>query len=56
MNDNLSDRHRVIVMRLRLNDAESKALAQLTAASGINASELLRSFIYAAANALPAPR
>ena len=52
MND-LNDRHRVIVIRLRLNQAESDALAELTAATAINASTLLRRFILEAAANLP---
>jgi hypothetical protein len=45
----MEDRHRVIIMRLRLNQAESQALAKLTAATGMNASTLLRGFIHQAA-------
>jgi hypothetical protein len=49
--NSMEDRHRVIVMRLRLNQAESQALAKLTAATGLTASDLLRGFIHQAAAA-----
>jgi hypothetical protein len=48
--DAMLDRHRVITMKLRLNQAESDALGRLTAAHGIGAAELIRRFIRQAAN------
>jgi hypothetical protein len=48
---NMFDNNREIMMRLRLNKAESEALAKLTAAKDMGAAAIVRQLIVRAANA-----